>query len=114
MNFSEIIKYPFIWREKGSGMRNTFQQQFPDYVKLDIELKINDNDSIISTVSESNYISVMSEIMAEKAESAGLIKSLKIKNYPIIAKRSLFFIKLKGKQLSELKLKFWDDIKSKI
>ena len=114
VNFSELIKYPFIWREKGSGMRNTFTQQFPDYKKLDIKLEINDNDSIISTVSESNYISIMSDLMAGKAESAGLIKSIKINNYPVIAKRSLFFVKLKDKQLSELKLKFWEEIKSKI
>ncbi|MCK4380284.1 MAG: LysR family transcriptional regulator [Candidatus Lokiarchaeota archaeon] len=113
VTFNELIKYPFVWREKGSGMRYTFKQQFPDYKKLDFELEINDNDSIISTVSESNYISVMSELMADKAESAGLIKFLKIKNYPVIAKRPLFFIKLKEKQLSELKKKFWDEILSK-
>ncbi|NVM37698.1 MAG: LysR family transcriptional regulator [Candidatus Lokiarchaeota archaeon] len=113
VDFNQLIKYPFVWREKGSGMRNTFKQQFPDYKELDFELEINDNDSIISTVSESNYISIMSEMMADKAESAGLIKSLKIKKYPVIAKRPLFFIKLKEKQLSKLKKKFWDEIKSK-
>lgn len=111
-NFDDLLKFPFVWREKGSGMRYTFKQQFPDYKKLDIELEINDNDSIISTVSESNYIGIMSEIMADKAESAGLIKSLKIRNYPVIAKRPLYFVKLKQKQLSQLKKKFWDEIGS--
>ena len=114
VNFNSLLKYPFVWREKGSGMRNTFKQQFPDYKKLDIELEINDNDSIISTVSESNYISIMSEIMVNKAESAGLVKSLKISNYPVIAKRPLYFIKLKDKQLSQLKKKFWNELKSKV
>ncbi|MFX1302551.1 MAG: LysR substrate-binding domain-containing protein [Promethearchaeota archaeon] len=114
VNFNDLIKYPFVWREKGSGMRNTFRQQFPDYKKLDIELEINDNDSIISTVSESNYISIMSEMMVDKAESAGLIRSLKINNYPLIAKRPLYFIKLKEKQLSHLKKKFWNELKSKV
>jgi len=112
VNFDDLLKFPFVWREKGSGMRYTFKQQFPDYKKLDIELEINDNDSIISTVSESNYIGIMSEIMADKAESAGLIKSLKIRNYPVIAKRPLYFVKLKQKQLSQLKKKFWDEIGS--
>ncbi|MFX1591216.1 MAG: LysR substrate-binding domain-containing protein [Promethearchaeota archaeon] len=114
INFDDLIKYPFVWREKGSGMRNTFKQQFPEYKKLDIELEINDNDSIISTVSESNYISIMSDMMADKAESAGLIKSLKIRNYPVIAKRRLYFVKLKQKQLSQLKKKFWHEIKSQV
>ncbi len=111
-NFDDLLKFPFVWREKGSGMRYTFKQQFPDYKKLDIELEINDNDSIISTVSESNYIGIMSDIMADKAESAGLIKSLKIRNYPVIDKRPLYFVKLKQKQLSQLKKKFWDEIGS--
>jgi len=113
VDFNELIKYPFVWREKGSGTRNTFEKQFPDYKKLNIELEINDNDSIISTVSGSNYISIMSEIMADKSESAGLIKSLKIKNYPLITKRPLYFVKLKRKELSKLQKKFWDEIESK-
>ncbi len=110
INFDKLIKYPFVWREKGSGMRETFMHQFPDYKKLDIELEINDNDSIISTVSESNYISIMSEIMVDKAESAGLIKSLKIRDYPVIAKRALYFVKIKNKKLSNLKEKFWNEL----
>ncbi|MFX1419743.1 MAG: LysR substrate-binding domain-containing protein [Promethearchaeota archaeon] len=112
VNFVELKKYPFVWREKGSGMRNTFEQQFPNFKQLDIELEINDNDSIISIVSESNYISIMSEIIADKVESAGLIKSLKIKEYPLIAKRSLYFVKLKNTNLSKLKKKFWDELKA--
>ncbi len=113
VEFEDLLKFPFIWREKGSGMRGTFEQQFPDYKKLQIELEINDNDSIISTVSDSNYVSIMSEIMIDKAESAGLIKSLIINDYPLIAKRPLYFVRLKNKDLSNLKEKFWDEIESK-
>jgi len=112
VDLKKLFKFPFVWREKGSGMRETFIQQFTDYKKLDIKLEINDNDSIISTVSDSNYISIMSNLMADKAEKAGLIKSLRIKNYPQIAKRSIFLIKLKDVELSELKSKFWEYIKS--
>jgi len=54
----------------------------------------------------------MSEIMTDKAESAGLIKTLKIKNYSVIAKRPLYFVKLKKKELSKLQKKFWDELKS--
>jgi DNA-binding transcriptional LysR family regulator len=111
--FDELLKYPFVWREEGSGTRDTFMQQFPPYKKLDIELEINDNDSIISTVSDSNYISIMSEIIAKKAESAGVIKTLDIKDHPLIAKRQLYFVKLKTSKISELKKKFWNDLKIK-
>lgn len=111
VDFEDLLKFPFVWREKGSGMRKTFEQQFPDYKKLHIELEINDNDSIISTVSDSNYISIMSEIMIDKAESAGLIKTLIINDYPLIAKRPIYFVRLKNKDLSNFKEKFWDAIK---
>jgi DNA-binding transcriptional LysR family regulator len=114
VKFDQLLEYPFVWREKGSGMRNTFKTQFPDYEKLNIKLEINDNDSIISTVSESNYISVMSDIMADKAEKAGLIKILDIEEFPQIVTRGLFFVKSKNKKLSDLEKGFWDYIKEKI
>ena len=113
VDFEDLLKYPFVWREKGSGMRETFKQQFPKYKKLNIELEINDNDSIISTVSDSNYISIMSNFIIEKSESAGLIKTLAINDYPLIAKRPLYFVRLKDKDLSNLKEKFWEEIESK-
>jgi len=113
VELTDLLKFPFVWREKGSGMRNAFEHQFPDYKKLKIKLEMNDNDSIISAVSESNYISIMSEIIAINAEKAGLIRTLEIKDRPIIVKRDLYFIKLKGKELSELKNDFWNYVKKK-
>ncbi|MBY9009049.1 MAG: LysR family transcriptional regulator [Candidatus Lokiarchaeota archaeon] len=113
VNLADLVKYPFVWREKGSGMRNAFEHQFPDYKKLKIKLEMNDNDSIISAVSESNYLSIMSEMMAVNAEKAGLIKIIDIKGFPHIVKRDLFFIKSKVKELSELKTSFWEYIKKK-
>ena len=113
VEFADLIQYRFVSREKGSGMRNAFESQFPDYKKLKFEYSLNDNDSIISTVSDSDYISIMSEIIADKAEKAGLIRTLDVKDRPIAVKRDLYFIKLKGKELSELKEDFWDYIKKK-
>lgn len=110
ISFDDLKEYPFVWREKGSGTRNSLEQQFPDFKKLKVELEINDNDSIISTVSDSNYLSIMSEIMATKAESARLIKIIEIKDYPLITKRPLYFAKLKRKELGRLKKKFWDEL----
>jgi len=96
INFNKLTKFPFIWREKGSGTRGIIKQQFPQYKQLNLKLEINDNDSIISAVSGSNYISILSELIAKKAEDAGLIKTLKIKEFPIIAKREIYFIKIKN------------------
>ncbi len=113
VNFTELVKYPFVWREKGSGMRSAFKKQFPDYKKLKIKLEMDDNDSIISAVSDSNYISIMSEIMANKAEKAGLVRTLELSDPPLKVRRELYFIKPKGKELSKLKEDFWEYIKKK-
>lgn len=109
VNFEDLTKFPFVWREKGSGMRETFKTQFPRYKELNTRLTINDNDSIISTVSESNYISIMSEIITNKLEH--LVKTLEVREFPEVAKRSLYFLKLKNKEFSELKNNFWEYIK---
>ncbi|MHA2287218.1 MAG: LysR substrate-binding domain-containing protein [Promethearchaeota archaeon] len=109
----DLIQFPFVRREKGSGTRNAFEHQFTDYKKLKVKLEMNDNDSIISAVSESNYIGIMSEIIANNAEKAGLIRTLEIKDRPIVVRRDLYFIKLKGKELSRQKEEFWEYIKKK-
>lgn len=111
--FDKLVNYPFVWREKGSGMRRVFQEQFNDYDKLNIRLEMNDNDSIISMVSESDYISIMSETMAQKLEKANLIETLSIKEYQTIAKRKLYFIKRKNIDLGENKKDFWYFIQKK-
>ncbi|TFG19599.1 MAG: LysR family transcriptional regulator [Promethearchaeota archaeon] len=99
IDLDDLVKYPYISRERGSGTRNTIENDFADYKKLNLKLEINDNDSIISAVSESNYIAILSEFIAEKAENAGLIKILKIKDNPVITKRKIYFIKLKDKKI---------------
>ncbi|MEJ2295124.1 MAG: LysR family transcriptional regulator [Candidatus Lokiarchaeota archaeon] len=111
--FAELVKYPFVIREKGSGIRDIFQQKFKNYSKFNFKLEMNDNDSIISLVSETDYISIMSEMMAVKSEKANLIKILTIKEYPIIAKRDLYFIKRKLSPLNNIKKNFWNFISEK-
>ncbi|MBD3193865.1 MAG: LysR family transcriptional regulator [Candidatus Lokiarchaeota archaeon] len=111
VNFDDLKKYPFISREVGSGTRNIFEKEFPRHNELNITLEINDNDSIISAVSDSNYISVLSEEIAKKAEDAGLITILELKSSPKIAKREIYFLKLKSKEISNTKTKFWNYLK---
>jgi DNA-binding transcriptional LysR family regulator len=105
--FKELIKFPFISREKGSGTRETFEHDFLEHHKLDIKLVMDNNDSIISAINESDFISVLSETIAQKAVNAKLITFLEIEEYPNIASRDIYFIKLKEKELSILKKKFW-------
>ncbi|MCJ7650459.1 MAG: LysR family transcriptional regulator [Candidatus Lokiarchaeota archaeon] len=110
ISFNELIKFPFISREKGSGTRDIFEHNFLEQDKLDTKLTLDNNDSIISAIYESNYISVLSETIAQKAVNAGLIKFLEIEEYPIITYRDIYFIKPKDKELSFLKKKFWETL----
>ena len=110
ISFKELIKFPFISREKGSGTRDIFEHNFLEHDKLDTKLALDNNDSIISAIYESNYISVLSETIAQKAVNAGLIKFLEIEEYPIITSRDIYFIKPKDKELSILKKKFWENL----
>lgn len=110
VSFKELVKFPFINRERGSGTRNIFEGKFPKHSELDSILEMDDNNSIISAISESNYISIFSEIIAQKAVDAGLIKILEIKEHPIITNRDLYFIKRKDKKLSPLQKKFWNSL----
>ena len=108
--FNDLLQYPFITREEGSGTRNIIEQQLPSYKQLNQKLEMNDNDSIISAVSDSKYISILSETIAKKAKNAGLIELLEIEEYPNIAKRDIFLLKLKDTELSRLKKQFWDNL----
>ena len=108
--FKDLIKFPFISREKGSGTRNIFEHNFLKHDMLDNKLSMDNNDSIISAICESDYISVLSETIAQKAVNAGLIKFLEIEEFPIITSRDIYFIKPKDKELSILKKKFWDKL----
>ncbi len=110
VHFKELLKFPFINRERGSGTRDVFEHNFLEYNKLDIKLELDNNDSIISAIYESDFISVLSEKIAQKAVTAGLIKFLEVEEYPILTSRDIYFIKPKNKVLSLLKKKFWDEL----
>jgi LysR family transcriptional regulator, transcriptional activator of the cysJI operon len=114
VSFDDLKKYPFIFREKGSGTRDIFSHSFPRWEELNLELEVNDNDTIISAVSDSDYISVLSEEIAKKAADANLIKILRLKDYPIIGKRNIYFLKLKEKSYDGLKNEFWKYLKTNL
>lgn len=108
VEFQELAKFPYISREEGSGTRDVLRAKFPKYDQLNIKLEMSDNDSIVSAVSESNYISLLSESIAKKAEDAGLIKIVKVKEYPVVAKRDIYFVKQSKKEYGGFKQKFWE------
>jgi len=111
VKFEDLKKYPFIAREKGSGTRDIFEKHYKPHEELNAKLEMNDNDSIVSALTDSKYISVLSEIIAQKAEDAGLITFLALKDHPLDVKRDIYLIKRKDLEFTDLKQKFWETLK---
>ncbi len=110
LELNDLIRYSLILREIGSGTRAVLEQQFPDIKKFNVELEINDNDSIITAVSKSQFLSVLSKSIAEKAREANLIEVLTLKGNELIARRELYLLKKNDQpKMSNLKNKFWDE-----
>ncbi len=107
--FEDLIKYPYISREDGSGTKQFAMENLKKYDKLNQLLEMTSNESIISAVSKSNDISIISEMSAKKAEDAKLIKIINISNIPLL-RRKLFFVKNKEIRLNKVAIKFWNFI----
>ncbi len=107
--FEDLIKYPYISREDGSGTKQFAMENLEKYNKLNQLLEMTSNESIISAVSKSNDTSIISEMSAKKAEDAKLIKIINISNIPPL-RRKLFFVKNKEIGLNKVAIKFWNFI----
>jgi DNA-binding transcriptional LysR family regulator len=99
----ELAKYPFISREETSGTRKEIERllennRFP-VKQLKVGLELGSTESVITAVSEGRGISIVSSIAAKKAQAAGLVRIVKIKEaknprklYIVRPKRSLLKI----------------------
>lgn len=113
LKFNDLLKYPFIARERGSGTRNFAELNLAEYDKLNQTLEMNSNESIISAVSKSNDLSLISETSAKKAEDAQIIKILNISDLKPLD-RKLYFVKKKKGELNKVAKEFWDFLKIEI
>ncbi|NHI91800.1 MAG: LysR family transcriptional regulator [Candidatus Lokiarchaeota archaeon] len=110
----DLLKYPFISRDKSSGTRNEMEKIFKDEKisldQLDIYIELASTESIITAVSEGNGWSIISDIAAEKAKKAGEIEILKLKtkNPP---RRKFYVIRKKENIHSVFLEEFWKFIK---
>ncbi|MFX1293816.1 MAG: selenium metabolism-associated LysR family transcriptional regulator [Promethearchaeota archaeon] len=116
VDLKDILKYPYISREKTSGTRKESERILkeagisPD--DLQMAGKLNTTESILTAISEGLGISLISSIAASKVEKTGFIKCLYLPN-TISAKRTLYLVKRKEKKEQENKLLniFWDFVK---
>jgi len=109
VKLNEITKYPFINREETSGTRKEIERFFENnkfpLEQLKIGLELGSTESVITAVSEGRGISIISSIAANKAQSAGLIKILKIKEAK--SPRKLYMVRPK-RPLLKTSEAFWE------
>ena len=83
VELAELAKYPFVSREETSGTRKEIERllennRFPvKHLKAGLEL--GSTESVITAVSEGRGVSIIGSIAAKKAQAAGLVKIVKLK-----------------------------------
>ena len=108
VKLNEITKYPFISREETSGTRKEIERFFENHKfpaeELKVALELGSTESVITAVSEGRGISIISSIAAKKAQAAGLVKILKIKE--VKNPRKLYMVRPK-RPLLKTSEAFW-------
>lgn len=115
----DLYKFPFIFREKGSATRDSFERSKyfkPD--KIIMGMILESNQSILTAIRDSNYITVMSSLTLSTIFGTDLTE--KNSNYAIlrpndykIIKRDFFLVRNIKESNKELNDVFWEFCKEK-
>lgn len=109
VKLSEITSFSFVNREETSGTRKEIERflevnKFP-LGKLKAGLELGSTESVITAVSEGRGISIISSIAANKAQAAGLVKIVKLKESK--TPRKLYIVRPKSPLLKTSEA-FWE------
>jgi DNA-binding transcriptional LysR family regulator len=110
VKLAEAVKYPFISREETSGTRKEIERLLENkkvsLEQLKVALELGSTESVITAVSEGRGASIISSIAAKKAQAAGLVKIVKIRE---AAKnpRKIYVVRPKRRLLKSSEA-FWD------
>lgn len=119
LTLEDLYKYPFIFREKGSATRDSFERS--KYFKADqitIGMILESNQSILTAIRDSNYITVMSSLTLSTIFGVDLSEKnltyciLKPKDYKVI-KRNFFLVRNIREFDKDLNNVFWEFCKEK-
>ncbi|RTE03631.1 selenium metabolism-associated LysR family transcriptional regulator [Paenibacillus whitsoniae] len=92
----EMLKYPFVLREQGSGTRRVMEEEFArcgmDYSGMRIMMELGSTGAIKSAVEAGLGISILSSSSVKHEVTLGLFKVKKIEN--IVFKRNFYAIYL--------------------
>ena len=114
ISIENMIMYPLIIREKGSGTRKEVEKALNKnnilIENLNIIATVEDNETIKKMVENELGISFMSKIAIKNEKKLNLLKEIKIKNMEI--KRNFYFVYHKKRALSPLSETFKNFINS--
>jgi len=109
VKLNEILKYPYINREETSGTRKEIETLLETsgipFSKLKATLELGSTESVITAVSEGRGISIISSIASKKAQAAGLVRIIKIKDAD--TSRRLYMVRPKRVLLKTSEV-FWE------
>jgi DNA-binding transcriptional LysR family regulator len=109
VRLSEILSYPFVYREIDSGTRRETEKmlnaQGISSSDIKVVLELGSTESVITAVSEGRGISIISSIASKKAEAAGLVRTLRIEDAETTRK---FYIARQKRKLSKASETFWE------
>ncbi|ADG13781.1 transcriptional regulator, LysR family [Methanocaldococcus infernus ME] len=113
VKFEEILNEDYIDREEGSGTKKTIEEALNkkgySMMDLNVTMRLGSTSSVITAVSEGYGISIISEIPAKKAESAGLVRIVPIEDLDIT--RYLYLIKSRRPKNPSAVKTFWEFLK---
>lgn len=101
VKLKEVVAYPFLVREQGSGTRELLQSRLDEQgLKLNIKWEAHSFDSLLSGVRVNQGISVFSRRAAERQASTGEIVMRSIKDVELV--RDFCFVIHKNKRRTKL------------
>jgi DNA-binding transcriptional LysR family regulator len=104
----EILRWPFISREKGSGTRTAVEQALKknklDFRNLNVVAEMGSNEAIRQAVKSGVGISILSKRAVLEDLDHGLLREIKIKKLALL--RNFYLITLKQRTLTPLTEEF--------
>ncbi len=98
LKLEEVAKFPYIWREDGSGTREVTQSRFKeagvDTSKLDVVMQLGSPEAIKGAVESGIGITILSKVSVQKEVQLGTLKAIPL-NPPML--RPLSFLHQKQK-----------------
>ncbi len=115
VKLEDCLRYPFVFRRKTSGTRAEVEKALrklgisPSEIKVSLET--GSTEATINAVSVGLGITILSEMAARKAETAGLIKIIKVEGWNV--ERMLYLVRDRRKKMTATVEEFWKMVSEK-